>query len=127
MSSIVNHGVRDRFVRLRGLIAGFIVLGLAGCDGVSQRDTVATDQTAAHPGEKVYLQACFSCHAAGIAGAPKLGDTQAWGPRIAKGKDALVQSVVQGIPPGMPPGGACAWCSAEDYSQVIDYMISEIQ
>ena len=47
-------------------------------------------------GEQVFKAQCTTCHTAGVAGAPKFGDAAAWGPRIAKGFDALVQSALHG-------------------------------
>ena len=35
--------------------------------------------------------------AAGIAGAPKVGDKAAWGPRIAQGKETLYNHAIQGF------------------------------
>lgn len=48
-------------------------------------------------GEEVYKMACAACHATGAAGAPKFGDTGAWGPRIAQGYETLVKHAIQGI------------------------------
>jgi cytochrome c5 len=53
-------------------------------------------------GEDVFKAQCATCHATGVAGAPKLGDKAAWGPRIAAGFEALVQSAVKGKG-AMPP------------------------
>lgn len=47
-------------------------------------------------GEEVFKAQCTTCHSTGAAGAPKFGDAAAWGPRIAKGFDALVQSALHG-------------------------------
>lgn len=47
-------------------------------------------------GEDVFKAQCTACHATGAAGAPKLGDTAAWGPRIKTGLDALVNSALKG-------------------------------
>jgi cytochrome c5 len=47
-------------------------------------------------GEQVYQAQCSACHAAGAAGAPKLGDAAAWGPRIGTGFDALWNSALKG-------------------------------
>jgi cytochrome c5 len=47
-------------------------------------------------GEDVFKGQCTTCHSTGAAGAPKFGDAAAWGPRIAKGFDALVQSALHG-------------------------------
>ncbi len=47
-------------------------------------------------GEEVYKVQCVTCHAAGVAGAPKLGDAGAWSARIATGLEALVNSALKG-------------------------------
>ena len=47
-------------------------------------------------GEQVYTAQCSACHAAGLAGAPKLGDTAAWADRIKTGYDALLNSALKG-------------------------------
>jgi cytochrome c5 len=48
-------------------------------------------------GEAVYTAICAACHASGAAGAPKFGDTGAWGARIAQGYDTLVKHAIEGI------------------------------
>ena len=47
-------------------------------------------------GEEVFKAQCTACHAAGVAGAPKVGDAAAWGPRIKTGLEALVNSALKG-------------------------------
>jgi len=47
-------------------------------------------------GEQVYTGQCAACHAAGLAGAPKLGDAAAWAPRIATGYEAMLNSALKG-------------------------------
>lgn len=47
-------------------------------------------------GEEVYKAQCAACHAAGAAGAPKLGDAGAWGARFKQGFDTLVNSALKG-------------------------------
>lgn len=47
-------------------------------------------------GEAVYKAQCVACHAAGVAGAPKFGDTGAWAARIATGYEALLTSALKG-------------------------------
>lgn len=47
-------------------------------------------------GEEVYKTQCTTCHAAGVAGAPKLGDAGAWSARIATGLESLVNSALKG-------------------------------
>ena len=47
-------------------------------------------------GEEVYKAQCVACHGAGLAGAPKFGDSAAWAPRIATGYEALWNSALKG-------------------------------
>ena len=74
-------------------------------------------------GEQVYSKACTTCHAAGIAGAPKMGDVAAWGPRIEKGMETLYSSAIKGLN-GMPAKGMCFDCSDEELKASVDYMVS---
>src|SRR5699024_9933967 len=47
-------------------------------------------------GEEVYNSTCATCHAEGIAGAPKFGDTHAWAPYIETGYDELLKVALNG-------------------------------
>ena len=47
-------------------------------------------------GEQVYAARCNACHAAGLAGAPKFGDTAAWAPRLGQGYDVLLTHALKG-------------------------------
>ena len=84
----------------------------------------ADEPAAAVDGQQVYQAACQACHAAGVAGAPKLGDKEAWAPRIAKGEDALLASVNNGLN-AMPPKGACMSCSEDDLRAAVEYMVEQ--
>jgi cytochrome c5 len=67
-------------------------------------------------GHAVYDETCHACHEDGIAGAPRLGDKAAWGPRIAKGFPTLVGHAVKGFQGKdgiMPPKGGGAWDEVE--------------
>ena len=75
-------------------------------------------------GQSVYSGVCQACHVAGVAGAPKLGDAEAWAPRIALGEDALVQSVLNGKG-AMPPKGGNPALSEAQIRAAIEYMISQ--
>ncbi len=63
-------------------------------------------------GKAVYDKNCVTCHASGVASAPKFGDKAAWAPRIATGRDTLVASVVKGKG-AMPPKGGSGASDAE--------------
>jgi cytochrome c5 len=56
----------------------------------------ASGAAALRTGEQVYTAQCSACHAAGLAGAPKLGDEAAWAPRIKTGYEALLTSALKG-------------------------------
>ncbi|MDP2370877.1 c-type cytochrome [Rhodoferax sp.] len=47
-------------------------------------------------GDEVFKAQCSACHATGAAGAPKIGDTAAWSPRLATGYEALLNSALKG-------------------------------
>jgi cytochrome c5 len=103
-----------------------LALSLAGCGGGSEEAGASQQaQAAPHPGEQIYYRSCFSCHASGVAGAPRVGDNGAWAERLAKGRDELVRITREGMPPGMPPMGLCQDCSDADLGDVIDYMLAE--
>ena len=87
-------------------------------------DMPADTQTASVDGQKIYQASCKVCHVAGVAGAPKQGDKEAWAPRIAKGNDALLSSVKNGLN-AMPPMGACMSCSDEELSAAIAYLVEQ--
>jgi cytochrome c5 len=73
--------------------------------------------------ESNYKKTCATCHAAGIAGAPKFADAAQWESRIAKGMDTLYTSSISGLPPGMPAKGMCFSCSDDDLKAIVDYMV----
>jgi len=75
-------------------------------------------------GEQIYQRNCMSCHAAGVAGAPKLGDATTWAPRIAQGMDTLLANATNGLN-AMPPKGLCMSCSDDDLMAVVEYMVEQ--
>jgi cytochrome c5 len=77
-----------------GLSAEAVAKRLQRVGSVEIRD--ASAPAVLQTGDKVYAAQCAACHAAGAAGAPKLGDAAAWAPRSATGYDALLNSVLKG-------------------------------
>jgi cytochrome c5 len=73
----------------------------------------------------LYAQACQVCHAAGVAGAPKLGDKAAWSPRLALGLDGLTASVIKGKGAMPPKGGSTA--SDDDIKATVAYMVEQVK
>jgi len=74
-------------------------------------------------GEQVYNQFCFACHMAGVGGAPKLHAVDEWAPRLAKGDEAIWQSMVNGLN-AMPPKGTCMGCSDDELKAAVEFMTS---
>lgn len=83
---------------------------------------VAAGPAEPRTGAQVYETKCFTCHASGAAGAPKLGDTGAWAPRIGKGIDTLYTSAIGGFM-GMPAKGLCMDCSDDEIKAAVDHMV----
>jgi len=86
--------------------------------------TVAAGGSAAQAN---YDKSCATCHAAGVAGAPMLGDKAAWEPRLAKGLDVLYANAINGLPPAMPAKGMCFTCSDDDLKAIVDLMLGSVQ
>ena len=83
---------------------------------------------AAASGEAVYNQTCQVCHAAGVAGAPKLGDKADWGPRVAQGNDTLYQHAIGGFTGKkgvMPPKGGNTALPDADVKAAVDFMVGK--
>ena len=102
---------------IRTLALAMLLAWLPACDRGDSPD---------HPGKRTYERYCFSCHAAGVADAPRFGDRESWGTRLEKGEDALLQSVIDGMPPGMPAMGLCMACSEEQLRDSVDYMLEAL-
>ncbi|MEJ5032090.1 c-type cytochrome [Comamonas sp. MYb69] len=85
----------------------------------------APTASAAVNGKALYDKACFVCHAAGVAGAPKFGDKAAWAPYIAQGIDSMVKIAISGKGAMPPRGGSSA--SDEEIHAAVQYMVEQAQ
>jgi len=79
--------------------------------------------SAGKTGEQAYASSCIACHATGVAGAPKVGDTANWSERAKTGIDALLGSVTNGKG-AMPPKGGTA-LSAKELEAAIRFMLGK--
>lgn len=77
--------------------------------------------TGPRSGADVYAAACTTCHAVGVAGAPKKGDTAAWDERLAKGFDKTLANAINGLN-AMPAKGLCMDCSDDELTAAIKFM-----
>lgn len=97
----------------------------AAAPAAASAATAAAPATAAgNGGEALYKSACQVCHAAGVAGAPKLGDKADWGPRIAQGEATLFKHAIEGFTGTkgtMPPKGGSS-ASDDEIKAAVTYM-----
>jgi cytochrome c5 len=56
----------------------------------------ASDPASLASGEQVFNGQCSACHTSGALGAPKIGDAEAWAPRIRAGFEQLLRSALAG-------------------------------
>jgi len=75
-------------------------------------------------GEQVYTSVCMSCHATGVADAPKLGDAAAWAPLIQTGFDALLKTALEGKG-AMPAKGGNPMLDALEVARAVVYMANQ--
>jgi cytochrome c5 len=69
----------------------------------------------------MWATSCVLCHVDGNAGAPVIGDREAWEPRQRQGLQVLLQHTVEGLN-DMPPLGYCMACEQEDFLSLIQFM-----
>ncbi len=77
--------------------------------------------------EALYNGSCMACHATGAAGAPIVGQAEAWAARIAKGEAALIESAINGVEgTTMMPRGTSTY-SDEELAAIVSYMVAKSQ
>ena len=79
-------------------------------------------------GKGVYGKACALCHAAGVAGAPKPGDKDAWATRVAQGKETLYKHAIEGYTGDkgmMPARGGNSKLTDEEVKAAVDFMADQ--
>ena len=72
----------------------------------------------------LYTQLCQTCHATGVANAPKVGDKAAWAARLAEAKDidGVTAIAIKGKGAMPPKGGSTA--SDAEIKAVVTYMVN---
>jgi len=108
---LVNYVVADKMPAAgsTGLTPEAVALRLQPVGRVEIKD--ASDVATLKTGEQVYAAQCVACHGSGAAGAPKLGDAAAWGPRVKSSYDTLLTAALKGK-------GAMAAQGGGDFSDV---------
>lgn len=124
------------FVGLALLVAQLVTSGHKGMDSANEEIVARAIQPVAtlelgsaapagpRSGEDVYKGACAACHGTGAAGAPKLGDNAAWGPRLAQGLEGLLKSAIGGKN-AMPPRAGNPALKDDELARAIVYMANQ--
>ena len=121
-----GSGVGDR-------VAAIGQINVAGAKEESTSDEAASVEVmptapTAVDGKQVYDAGCVACHGAGIAGAPRVGDSGAWVDRIGAGLDSLVAHAINGFQGNqgmMPAKGGNPSLSDEEVEAAVEYMVAE--
>jgi cytochrome c5 len=103
-------------------------INAASAETQRQPAQVAAAAPAEVNGQRIYQSACVACHGAGIAGAPKVGDTGLWAKRIAKGLDILYASAINGVQGNagvMPAKGGNPALSNAEVKAAVDYIVAQ--
>ncbi|MCY3769670.1 MAG: c-type cytochrome [Gammaproteobacteria bacterium] len=99
-----------------------------GTLNISDTSIAAAEPQGPVDGESVYNASCLACHAAGVAGAPVLGDSTVWAERIAQGMEVLVEHAIQGFTGStgvMPAKGGNPSLSDEAVTVAVQFMVDQ--
>jgi cytochrome c5 len=92
--------------------------------GAPAKPAAAAAKPGALSGKAVYDKICVACHQVSVAGSPRLGDKEAWAPRVKQGMDTLVQSVLKGKG-AMPPRAGNPALSEAEARAAVEFMVSQ--
>jgi len=121
MRSMPSHGGK---LDLTDLEIGRAVAYMVNKSGGKWKEPAsAKDMAVERSGKQIVDAQCAKCHAKGEGGAPKIGDRNAWAPRLKQGVDALVLSATRGHG-GMPPRGNEADLTDGELKAAITYMFN---
>lgn len=104
--------IRQLRIPACGLVSAALLFALGPQAGWAQ---------APKSGEQVYQEVCTTCHAAGVASAPKLGDKKAWAPLIKEGQVTLTIDGWFGER-AMPPKGGKADLALDEFARAVAFM-----
>lgn len=77
-------------------------------------------------GRPVWEANCQVCHGTGLAGAPIIGDKEAWSKRLPRGKDAFYEHALNGWG-DMPARGGNPDLTDEQVTQAVDFMVAQAE
>ena len=112
---------RHRMSNIKYLLASTLLV-LAG------EAAAVTPAADAASGKGTYTRNCAACHGNGAAGAPKLGDSASWAPRIAQGVAVMARHAIDGYRGKdgyMPAKGGFNSLTNTDVTAAVAYMAGE--
>ena len=101
----------------------------ANDDAASEEGAASSEESGGSDldGAALYASSgCAACHDSGVAGAPAMGDADAWAERLDKGSDELYANAINGIG-AMPAKGGNPNLSDEEVMAIVDHMIAEVE
>lgn len=119
-SDRVNEAIKSRLAP-----AGSVCMAGDECAGAA----ALADEAAGGESDPsaIYNGTCATCHNAGVAGAPILGNAEQWAAVLEQREiDAVYANAINGIG-GMPAMGLCMTCSEDEIRATVDYMIEQSQ
>jgi cytochrome c5 len=75
-------------------------------------------------GEAIVKAVCATCHQAGVANAPRIGDQKAWAAHIKEGLNAMVATAIKGKG-AMPPKGGDASLTEAEVARAVVFMANQ--
>lgn len=124
MRDMPSHGGK---MELTDLEIGRAVAYMVNQSGGKWKEPASVkDMAAERSGEQVVKAQCIKCHEKGAGGAPKIGDTAAWTPRLKDGIDSAVRSAIRGHG-GMPARGDKADLTDAEIKAAITYMFNPVR
>ena len=74
--------------------------------------------------EEIVKTTCATCHQAGVANAPKLGDQAAWAKHIKQGLNTMVATAIKGKG-AMPPRGGDTSLTDDEVARAVVFMANQ--
>jgi len=114
--------------------AALALLVMNGCstgtdtEQVQQEAPVTESSYDLAEGATIYENNCATCHQAGIMGAPKTGDSEAWQERIAQGMPTLIEKSINGYTGEkfmMPARGGNPELTDSEVANAVAWMVEE--
>jgi cytochrome c5 len=99
--------------------------GLLGCLFLLIASCSADHQLKVSDAEALYSKNCKVCHAQGINGAPILGNSKMWAPRVTQDRDTLYEHAIHGF--GLMPANLGRnELNEQSIRQAVDFMLSQL-